>query len=345
MLRIFRGERHVEGATQPGQGEQGVKPQADQATAAADTTKPPQRIGNGHAEMPAQALPPSAAGPAPQGAAEALASQHEGSTGPGVEEAPAQEPGFLDRGRIRRRARFLHAARELAYRDLGGLVFDLHRFGQRNDDVVNAKLETLSRIDSELRILEAALSEHRSVTVLRQAGVAACPRCAAIHGSGDRFCPACGLAVDQTERPIAGPNAPAPAPAPHTAWQPPSTAWQAPGAPASPIAPPWTDPRPGPPAPSTTSGQVEHTGAPPPIPDPSSAGPAGPGTGHAHPEPPAAPANVASSGHDSDSQTEVIRSGRTRPRLQQRTVAFDPVPRPAPEPDGAPEDGRGKDGP
>ena len=58
---------------------------------------------------------------------------------------------------MRRRARFLRKARELAYRDLGGLVFNLHRFGQRNDVLVIAKLTTLAHIDTELRTLEDAL--------------------------------------------------------------------------------------------------------------------------------------------------------------------------------------------
>jgi hypothetical protein len=124
-------------------------------------------------------------------------------------------PGFRERGRMRRRIRFLRKARELAYRDLGGLVFDLHRFGRRNDQLVLAKLDTIGRIDGELRTLEAALAERQPVTVLREAGVAACPRCAAIHGSDDRFCPNCGLAMDlRAERPIAGAAASAPAAAP-----------------------------------------------------------------------------------------------------------------------------------
>ncbi len=169
------------------------------------------------------------------------------------ESSPSDSPGFSERGRMRRRARFLRKARELAYRDLGGLVFNLHRFGQRNDALVLAKLSTLGQIDTELRTLEGALAEHQSVTVLRDAGIAACPRCAAIHGSEDRFCPNCGLAMDRrAERPVAGAPAsvaPAPAPAPTSA---PATSAPAP-------TPPAPTPAPGPspaqaaaPSPATT---------------------------------------------------------------------------------------------
>ena len=136
---------------------------------------------------------------------------------PGVSE---ETPGFGTRGQMRRRLHFLRKARELGYRDLGGLVFDLHRFRQRHDELVIAKLATLEHIDRELRALENALSERRDVTVLREAGIAACPRCAAIHGSDDRFCPSCGIAMGpHVDRPIAAPagapvpQAPAPAPA------------------------------------------------------------------------------------------------------------------------------------
>jgi hypothetical protein len=140
---------------------------------------------------------------------------------------------------MRRRARFLRKARELAYRDLGGLVFNLHRFGQRNDTLVVAKLATLSHIDGELRTLETALQERQAVTVMREAGIAACPRCAAIHGSDDRYCPNCGLAMDRrAERPVGGA---------------PATAAEAPPPPSSstPTAPPTPAPKPEP-APTPT---------------------------------------------------------------------------------------------
>jgi hypothetical protein len=147
--------------------------------------------------------------------------------GPPADAPTAEQPGFGSRGRIRRRARFLRKARELAYRDLGGLVFNLHRFGERNDSLVLAKLATLSHIDTELRTIEAALVDRSPITVLREAGITACPRCAAIHGSEDRFCPNCGLPLSRNvDLPIAGaPPASAPAPA------------VAPVAPAVPVAP------------------------------------------------------------------------------------------------------------
>jgi len=166
------------------------------------------------------------------------------------ENAPTGPPGFSERGRMRRRARFLRKARELAYRDLGGLVFDLHRFGRRNDTLVLAKLETIGRIDGELRALEATLAERQPITVLREAGVAACPRCAAIHGSDDRFCPNCGLAMDlRAERPVAGAAAPAPTPPPPPPPAPPAPTPPPPPASTSAPSPP---PAPLPPAPVTT---------------------------------------------------------------------------------------------
>lgn len=157
---------------------------------------------------------------------------------------PSPEPlGFRSRGSARRRARFLRKARELGYRDLGGLVFNLHRFGQRNDALVLAKLTTLSHIDAELHALESALQERRAVTVLREAGITACPRCAAIHSSEDSFCPNCGFSMRRhADLPIAAPaptsapgagQAPMPAATPTPASVPPA----APAAPSSPSSP------------------------------------------------------------------------------------------------------------
>jgi hypothetical protein len=101
-------------------------------------------------------------------------------------------PSFHHRGRMRRRLRYLRRARELGFRDLGGLVFDLRRFDRDRSDLVDAKVAALFEVDSELRALETALDDRRELHELREAGVASCPRCGALHGSEARFCPSCG---------------------------------------------------------------------------------------------------------------------------------------------------------
>jgi hypothetical protein len=111
-------------------------------------------------------------------------------------EAQAPEgPSFRDRGRYRRRLRYLRRVRELGFRDLGGLMHDLHRFGREGARLVEAKLAALDAVDRELRALERALADQRPYTELRAAGVAACPRCAALHATDARFCSWCGLGL------------------------------------------------------------------------------------------------------------------------------------------------------
>jgi ribosomal protein L40E len=134
------------------------------------------------------------------------------------EDVAPTRPSFRDRGRLRRRLRYLRRVRELGFRDLGGLAFDLHRFRRRNDELVLGKLAALDAVDRELRAIERVLDERRDIIELREPGVAACPRCGALHGSDARFCPQCGT---QFSGPLAmvevgGVPAPAAAPAPAT---------------------------------------------------------------------------------------------------------------------------------
>ncbi len=225
-------------------------------------------------------------------------------------------PGFGSRGRVRRRARFLRKARELAYRDLGGLVFSLHRFGQRNDSLVLAKLSTLARIDAELRALESSLSERHPVTVLREAGITACPRCAAIHSGEDRFCPNCGLPLSRNvDLPVAGapaagapasvpaPSAPAPALGAPVVAPAVVPAAAVPAAPAT-VAHPLAMPTPSAPAPATS---------PParaPVPaadDPATQTHRVPGAAGRSPLPPPASEQQPSPAGEDDQPTEIIR--------------------------------------
>ena len=137
------------------------------------------------------------------------------SEGATVDAAAVEEhdpsPGFRARTRMRRRLRYLRRLRELAFRDLGGLVFDLHRFGRERHDLVQGKLDALGAIDGELRTLEGALRDHREYTDLREVGIAACPRCGALHDTDANFCPGCGTPLRRAVVKDAAPVSVAPA--------------------------------------------------------------------------------------------------------------------------------------
>jgi hypothetical protein len=109
-----------------------------------------------------------------------------------VEHAPAAS-SFLERGRVRRRARYLRRLRELQLRDLGGFMVELERFGRERPDLVREKVASALRTDAELRALEHSLGAEQPLRELREAGIGgACEKCGAVHGSTDRFCAACG---------------------------------------------------------------------------------------------------------------------------------------------------------
>jgi hypothetical protein len=226
------------------------------------------------------------------------------------------QPGFGTRGRMRRRARFLRKARELAYRDLGGLVFNLHRYSQRNDPLVIAKLATLGHIDAELRALETTLGAQQPVTVLREAGITACARCAAIHSSEDRFCPNCGLSMGRhADLPIAGaPATPAASgpPVPQASPAPASGATPAPArAPESTAAAPRLQTPTGgrSPIPASTPATPSPASTPTPSPPPGATAPPIPPGGAAAP-PGVPPAQAEETSPGADEPTEILHPPR-----------------------------------
>jgi ribosomal protein L40E len=145
------------------------------------------------AQPAADAGPAPAADPATRTATDDAATQ--ASTAPAGQEPVPTSPSFRHRGRLRRRLRYLRRVRELGFRDLGGLVFDQHRFANVNEELVRGKLSALAAVDRELRTLEHVLDDRRPLTELREPGVSVCARCGALHGSEARFCPSCGIPV------------------------------------------------------------------------------------------------------------------------------------------------------
>jgi hypothetical protein len=111
------------------------------------------------------------------------------------QDALPPQASFRDRGKLRRRLRFLRRARELAFRDIGGLIFDMRRFGRERPDLVESKIGALAAVDHELRALERILDDRRPLHELREPGITSCARCGALHSSEANFCPHCGLQV------------------------------------------------------------------------------------------------------------------------------------------------------
>jgi hypothetical protein len=173
------------------------------ARAPAATTAPPTAAtATTHGEAPTTVAPAVAVAPPPaeqQGhPAEAGAPAPAGVPAEGPAE---RRPSFRERARLRRRLRFLRRLRELGFRDLGGLVFDQHRFGRPDDELVRAKLTALAAVDAELRALERVLADRRPVAELREPGISACAHCGAVIGSDARFCSSCGTRVGGAQAP------------------------------------------------------------------------------------------------------------------------------------------------
>jgi hypothetical protein len=109
------------------------------------------------------------------------------------------------RGAIRRRIRYLHAARELLLRDLGGFTYEVHRAGGisgRQRDISERKAQRLAALDDELRAHEAALGlTGAAATVVRQPGIGGtCPECGELHGSDAGWCAHCGTPLTDRAR-------------------------------------------------------------------------------------------------------------------------------------------------
>jgi hypothetical protein len=103
-----------------------------------------------------------------------------------------------ERGSIRRRLAYLQKLKELQLRDLGGFVFELHRFGETRDALVLAKLDAVRETDEELRELARRLGEEVTADV-RTPGVGGqCPQCGELHASTARFCASCGFDLRQS---------------------------------------------------------------------------------------------------------------------------------------------------
>ena len=198
---------------------QGAPPRRDAAAAAVTRThRPParrrggadsrrRRRARGRAKPARERRPapgPAGAGPPPPpdpaagtAAGPARGPERAGRHRPG---RGADAPPAGRRGRLRRRLRYLRRARELMLRDLGGLLYEIHRTGGGDVDahanVVGAKVQRIAGLDAEAHALEAALAAPRAEAVVFEPGVGGtCAVCGELYGSDARFCSNCGTPI------------------------------------------------------------------------------------------------------------------------------------------------------
>jgi len=122
------------------------------------------------------------------------------------------------RGRLRRRLRYLRRARELMLRDLGGLLYEVHRTGDgdvtAHTATIGAKVERLAGLDAEAAAIETTLGATRGEAIVFEPGVGgACDVCGELYGSAARFCSHCGAPAGAPARvTAASPGEPRPGP-------------------------------------------------------------------------------------------------------------------------------------
>lgn len=111
--------------------------------------------------------------------------------------APVPErPRARERGRMRRRLRRQRRMREALLLDLGAIVFELHRQGRREPELLQAKAAELKAIDDEVRALADALDAGEGMMQLVAAGIAgSCENCGSLLSTDARYCDACGAAA------------------------------------------------------------------------------------------------------------------------------------------------------
>ena len=110
------------------------------------------------------------------------------------------------RGALRRRLRYLRRVREVLLRDLGGLVFEVHRAASAApaDRARRGKLERARRGRPGAARARGVLDDRPPASIVREPGIGGtCPRCGELHGSDARFCSSCGTPLSG-RRPQAG---------------------------------------------------------------------------------------------------------------------------------------------
>jgi hypothetical protein len=86
--------------------------------------------------------------------------------------------------------------REALLLDLGAIVYELHRQGRREPELLQAKAAELKAVDQEVRALVDTLDADEGMMQLVAAGIAgSCENCGSLLSADARYCGACGAAA------------------------------------------------------------------------------------------------------------------------------------------------------
>src|SRR2546423_15605834 len=91
-----------------------------------------------------------------------------------MSDSESTKPTALQRGQMRRRLRHQQRIREALLLDLGALVFELHRQGRREPELLQAKAAEVSAVDNEVRALAEAPEADAPLQMLAPAVAGAC---------------------------------------------------------------------------------------------------------------------------------------------------------------------------
>src|SRR3954452_20943188 len=126
-----------------------------------------------------------------------------------MSDSGSTKPTALQRGQMRRRLRHQQRIREALLLDLGALVFELHRQGRREPELLQAKAAEVSAVDNEVRALAEALEADATLHMLSPGVSGTCANCGGLLSTEDRFCPHCGTPSDPSlagEEPVDEPQ-------------------------------------------------------------------------------------------------------------------------------------------
>ncbi|MEG1049318.1 MAG: zinc ribbon domain-containing protein [Oscillospiraceae bacterium] len=109
---------------------------------------------------------------------------------------------YIDKGKDKISVMSLESDLAKAQRQLGALVYVLHKTGEQNEELLDKYIEDVARIELLIANLKAAEAQNTAYTQSEEDCTCGgqitkeCPQCGAEIGCCDGFCRACGAKIE-----------------------------------------------------------------------------------------------------------------------------------------------------